>query len=176
MSPKALRLDVREDLRSGRDAFSKIMQTVGALNPDQELILIAPFQPAPLMALLTKQGFSHQAKPTDGGDWEVVFTRASAKRPPADSHTAGAVRQTAASSAICTGTPVIEVDARGLEPPQPLVKILEVLASLPEGTRLRARTDRRPMHLFDQLKERGFVGESQEQADGSFVTLIHRYA
>jgi TusA-related sulfurtransferase len=66
------------------------------------------------------------------------------------------------------------VDARGLEPPQPLVKILEALATLPEGARLRARTDRRPMHLYAQLEERGFVGESEEQEDGSFVTHVRR--
>jgi hypothetical protein len=39
---------------------------------------------------------------------------------------------------------------------------------------LRARTDRRPMHLYAQLEERGFVGETQEQTDGSFVTNVHR--
>ena len=69
---------------------------------------------------------------------------------------------------------LILVDARGLEPPQPLVKILEALAGLPEGARLRARTDRRPMHLYAQLQERGFVGETEEQEDGSFVTHIRR--
>jgi uncharacterized protein (DUF2249 family) len=67
---------------------------------------------------------------------------------------------------------VLEVDARGLEPPQPLVVILEALAGLPEGAGLRARTDRRPLHLYAQLEARGFTGETEEQADGSFVTTI----
>ena len=66
------------------------------------------------------------------------------------------------------------MDARGLEPPQPLVKILEALATLPAGAQLRARTDRRPMHLYAQLEERGFTGESEEQKDGSFVTHVRR--
>lgn len=68
----------------------------------------------------------------------------------------------------------LTVDARGLEPPQPLVVILESLARLPEGTALRARTDRRPMHLYALLKARGFTGETEEQSDGSFVTTIRR--
>jgi uncharacterized protein (DUF2249 family) len=68
----------------------------------------------------------------------------------------------------------LTVDARGLEPPQPLVVILEALARLTEGAELQARTDRRPMHLYDQLKARGFAGETQEQDDGSFVTTIRR--
>ena len=57
-----------------------------------------------------------------------------------------------------------------------LVTILEAVTTLPRGAMLRARTDRRPMHLYAQLEERGFTGESQAaQADGSFITHIrHR--
>jgi uncharacterized protein (DUF2249 family) len=66
------------------------------------------------------------------------------------------------------------VDARGLEPPQPMVKILEVLNTLPDGAELRAQTDRRPMHLYAHLEARGFVGQSEEQNDGSFITHIRR--
>jgi TusA-related sulfurtransferase len=68
----------------------------------------------------------------------------------------------------------ITVDTRGLEPPQPLVVILEALARVPEGAELQARTDRRPMHLYGHLKERGFAGITEEQPDGSFVTTIRR--
>ncbi|MCI0537122.1 MAG: DUF2249 domain-containing protein [Verrucomicrobiales bacterium] len=73
-----------------------------------------------------------------------------------------------------TNETLMTVDARGLEPPQPLVVILEALARLPEGVELRARTDRRPLHLYAQLKARGFSGETEEQHDGSFVTSIRR--
>lgn len=68
----------------------------------------------------------------------------------------------------------LEVDARGLEPPQPMVRILEALSTLPDGTTLRARTDRRPVHLFPILTERGYTAETVEQTDGSFLTLIRR--
>lgn len=69
---------------------------------------------------------------------------------------------------------VIAVDARGLEPPQPLVQILEALATLPDGAELHAHTDRRPMHLYSFLEERGFTGASEEQPNGSFITVIRR--
>lgn len=72
------------------------------------------------------------------------------------------------------GTPAFQVDARRLEPPQPLVRILEVLETLPAGAVLEARTDRRPVHLHEFLTARGFQGESEEQPDGSFLTTIHR--
>jgi hypothetical protein len=68
---------------------------------------------------------------------------------------------------------VIELDARGLLPPEPLVRILEAVAGLVGDTALRARTDRRPMHLFAQLEARGLRAECSEQPDGSFITLIH---
>jgi uncharacterized protein (DUF2249 family) len=68
----------------------------------------------------------------------------------------------------------LTVDARGLEPPQPLVVILEALMRLPEGAELQARTDRRPMHLYGHLEERGFTGTTEEQPDGSFLTTIRR--
>ena len=67
---------------------------------------------------------------------------------------------------------VVHLDVRGLEPPEPLVRILEALTQLPAGTELEARTDRRPMHLYAQLRRRGFTGESAEEPDGSHVTRI----
>ena len=70
--------------------------------------------------------------------------------------------------------PPLILDARGLEPPQPLVVILEALERLPEGAEMRARTDRRPMHLYALIDERGFTGETEEQHDGSFITTIRR--
>ena len=160
-------LDVREDLRQGREPFSKIMNAVARLRPDEKLLLVAPFEPAPLFSVLGKQGFDHESKQIQSGDWEVLFTRRNGEtvafvppeRPPC--------------SAVKTEpTEIIEVDARGLEPPQPMVKILEALAALPAGAELRAHTDRKPMHLYAQLEERGFAGETEEQNDGSFITTI----
>ncbi len=71
-------------------------------------------------------------------------------------------------------TEILDVDARGLEPPQPMVQILEALSTLPAHAALRARTDRRPVHLHPLLEARGFKGTSEEQSDGSFVTHIRR--
>ncbi len=167
MNEPVVTLDVREDLRQGREPFSRIMSAVGALGNDQTLRLLAPFEPAPLVRVLAARGFSHQARPTDSGDWEVVFSRGAAA--------AEAKPDVAeASPPAPGGLGNVEVDARGLEPPQPLVRILEALAALPAGATLRARTDRRPMHLYAQLQTRGFRGESTEQNDGSFVTQIRR--
>lgn len=69
---------------------------------------------------------------------------------------------------------VLEVDARGLEPPEPLVRILDALANLPAGSILRAHTDREPCHLFGEAAQRGFRHDSHEQPDGSWITRLER--
>lgn len=71
-------------------------------------------------------------------------------------------------------TNVIELDARGFEPPQPLMKALEAVATLPEGATLRVHTRWRPALLYAELEKRGFIGESEEQTDGSYITHIRR--
>ncbi len=163
-------VDVREDLRRGIEPFAKIMGATRRLGDRQTLRLIAPFEPVPLFGVMARMGFRHEAKPISAGDWEVLFQRSPATAPTAG-RTPGVSQSPADSS---TTTPVVEVDARGLEPPQPLVVILEALEELPAGAGLRALTDRRPLHLYDQLAARGFAGQSEEQNDGSFITHIHR--
>ncbi|MEW6304115.1 MAG: DUF2249 domain-containing protein [Verrucomicrobiota bacterium] len=155
-------MDVREDIHNGREPFSKIMMTVAQLQNGQRLRLLAPFEPVPLFGVLARQGFSHEAQPMANGDWEVLFTRAEALPAANGVHLPEADRE------------VVEVDARGLEPPGPLVMILEALETLPPDADLLARTDRRPLHLYPQLEARGFSGATQQHADGSFMTLIQR--
>lgn len=69
---------------------------------------------------------------------------------------------------------IVTLDARGLEPPQPMLKVLEAVSALPEGAILKAHTDRRPMFLYPELEARGFSAESEEQADGSCITQVQR--
>jgi uncharacterized protein (DUF2249 family) len=163
MKGKVVKLDVRPDLERGVEPFSKIMHAVSRLHNNDALLLIAPFEPVPLFAVLARQGFSYKSKPMGTGTWEVLFQR---EVVPQSSDESPAPRPEHQPS------PVVEVDARGLEPPQPMVAILESLAQLPPEAELRARTDRRPAHLYPRLTERGFTAESEEQADGSFVTHI----
>jgi uncharacterized protein (DUF2249 family) len=173
MSSQTVTLDVREDIRKGGEPFSKIMDAVARLRPDENLLLLAPFEPKPLFGVLAKQGFAHTAREIEGGDWQVIFTRHNCDAPSQQSES-GAFAVPIQQRRGGVATKIIEVDARGLEPPQPLVSILEALVDLPADAQLRAHTDRRPMHLYAQLEERGFTGESEEQNDGSFITKIHR--
>ncbi|MGK2964331.1 MAG: DUF2249 domain-containing protein [Tepidiformaceae bacterium] len=67
----------------------------------------------------------------------------------------------------------VEVDNRGLEPPEPMVRILNALRDLqPEGE-LVALMDREPMLLYPELERRGCVWEFVEDTD-HFVLTIRR--
>lgn len=181
MSENFLTVDVREDIRNGREPFSKIMSAVASLREEQDLFLIAPFEPVPLFAVLAKKGFQHSARQV-GAHWEVKFTRGNCSHanssPPVEAPSAprpATPHSQAGQSLHKLVAEIIEVDARGLEPPQPMVKILETLAALPDGAAVCAHTDRRPIHLYAHLEERGFTGKSEEQNDGSFITHIRRH-
>ncbi|MDO8543259.1 MAG: DUF2249 domain-containing protein [Opitutaceae bacterium] len=80
----------------------------------------------------------------------------------------------AAPSASSCGSQRYELDARGLEPPEPLIRILNALESLPAGGALRALTDREPCHLFGEATQRGFRHACTAQPDGSWVTELER--
>ncbi|HEX7653197.1 MAG TPA: DUF2249 domain-containing protein [Verrucomicrobiae bacterium] len=67
---------------------------------------------------------------------------------------------------------IIQLDARGLEPPQPMIKILAAVAELAPGTILAAHTDRQPMLLYPQLNQRGLIYETWRQPDGTHLTHI----
>jgi uncharacterized protein (DUF2249 family) len=168
MADKIVTLDVREDIRGGREPFSRIMTAIAGLDDGQELVLIAPFEPLPLFGVLAKKGFQYTSREVTQGHWEILFSRAvnSGSSPKMKSELNPRTNPAASAASI------VDVDARGLEPPQPMIKILEALATLPDGAQVRAHTDRRPIHLYSHLEERGFVGESQEQGDGSFITHI----
>lgn len=64
------------------------------------------------------------------------------------------------------------LDNRGLEPPQPMMRTLKKLESMKKGEQLAIINDRRPMFLYEELDEMGFLHETQAQEDGSFKITI----
>ncbi len=173
MNQNITTLDVRADFRSGEHPCDKIQDALGHVGRGETLRLLVPFEPLPLFEVARSKGLTHDAKEIAGGDWEVLFSHAAKAEAPA-----APLREKKHSCGCgCSATEpaeIVDVDARGLEPPQPMVKILEALTSLPGDAALSARTDRRPVHLYPILEARGFRGESDEQSDGSFITHIRR--
>ena len=170
MNQPPFTLDVCEDLKAGREPLSRILRAVSGLHGGQGLRLVAPFKPVPLFFVLGRMGFSHQETMIEPGRWEILFEpSADPAATTAEKH--GSPQVDIAPTAASTH---VEVDARGLEPPQPMIAILEALAALPDWAELHAYTDRRPVHLYPQLEARGFTGSTEELPDASHLTRIHR--
>jgi uncharacterized protein (DUF2249 family) len=65
------------------------------------------------------------------------------------------------------------LDLRGLQPPEPIVRIFEALERSP-GEPLRAILPHEPVPLYALLRERGFSYSGEQRADGGFELLIER--
>ena len=66
----------------------------------------------------------------------------------------------------------ILIDARGLEPPQPMERVMQTLALLRPGQSIRLLLHREPFPLYPILTERGYRYDTRMEADGSYVILI----
>jgi uncharacterized protein (DUF2249 family) len=164
---RQVHLDVREDIRQGREPFARIMGAVKTLEADQIFALRAPFEPAPLYEMLGKRGFSHWTERRADDDWTVWFYREAADA-------SGATARTNGAKASAAGLPIQKLDVRGLEPPEPMVKILEALERLAPGELLEVLHERRPMLLYPQLDDRGFIHETDEVESGVTRIRIRR--
>ncbi len=143
-------VDVRDDIRRGNEPFAKIMGALKDLGERQVLVLRAPFEPVPLYEVLGKRGFAHWTERHADNDWSVWFYR-----PAAESR-----RRV--------------IDVRGLEPPQPMVLVLEAADRLQPGEQVEVIHDRRPVFLFPQLEERGLEHETDEPEPGMVRIVIRK--
>lgn len=163
-------LDVREELRSGGEPLARIMTAVNALAPGQSLRLLVTFEPLPLYAVLARKGFGHSARRLAEGDWEVLFT-------PGASPPAAKPDKSKPSAAVTDDWPAasVHLDNRGLQPPEPLVRILDALEHLGPGEVLEAINERDPVFLYPELEARGAVIHVEKRDDGVHL-LIRRGA
>lgn len=71
-------------------------------------------------------------------------------------------------------TPAAEIslDVSGLEPPEPMVRVLEALDQLAPQGRLRVRIDRQPVPLYQVLQRNGYSHLTSPCDDGRYEVLI----
>lgn len=74
-TPRIRTLDVRPLLKRGEEPFSVIRGTVDSLKPDEDLLLIAPFFPAPIIELLQNEGFHARPERLSDGSWQTTLSR-----------------------------------------------------------------------------------------------------
>lgn len=187
---RILDLDVREDLKAGREPFQRIMHARQALAEDGVLRVRAIFEPRPLYGVLGKQGLAHWTERLADDDWRVWFFPAGAngaaagvqpasKVSPHDEPRPRAPRSSGRSLPTC-GSPkqepgdVTVLDVRGMEPPEPMERTLEVLEGMPAGHTLVQVNSRVPRFLLPELEARGFQYTIHEQEPGVVRVFIRR--
>ncbi len=167
-TPAPLTLDVRPELRAGGEPFPRIMQALASLAPGQALRLLATFEPIPLYGVLGRKGFAHHATRHGAEDWEILFTPAEETTAPRSPPAAGR----RAGEGAGWPEPMQSLDNRGLQPPEPMMRILSALENLAPGAVLEAWNDREPLLLYPELEARGAVIAVSRKAEG--VRLLIR--
>ncbi len=66
----------------------------------------------------------------------------------------------------------IVLDVCGLEPPEPLERVLEALSSLPSGRRLCVIIGREPIPLYRILEQNGYAHQTRCREDFLYEVLI----
>ena len=167
-------LDARPLMDRGEEPFRQIMSAATSVPAGSTFRLIAGFEPLPLYDILAKQGFTHASQRHADDHWEVIFYR---EHPAAVLTVQGDAGDTRAKGAVDWNThPSAEVtiDVSELVPPEPMIKILETLETLPVDGRLLVHHVRRPIHLYDRLDEIGYSHETRDLGPGNVEVLIQK--
>lgn len=151
-------LDVRPELASGVDPFVSIMGELRTLAPGVPLTVLVPFEPAPLLRLLSGKGWVTYVV------WDGETCRASFWKPPEGLVDATGGERPAPDLRLERLPVGAKVDVRGLEPPEPMRQVLAAL-DLGDTLPLLVVHDREPALLYPKLTARG-LRWTVERLDG----------
>ena len=65
-----------------------------------------------------------------------------------------------------------QLDNRGLQPPEPMVRTLTTLEKMQDGDTLTIINDRRPLFLYEELDALGYPHVTEQNGDGSYKITI----
>ncbi len=166
---KVVTFDVRPIIDGGKDPLKFILEKIKELKEDETLLLINSFEPVPLYSVLGRMGYSHQTR-KEGEVFKIYFYREEktvAAEEENQQHADDEIDVTAFEN-------IVELDVRGLEPPEPMVKILETLSQIDDKTALLVDHHREPVMLYPKLEERGYRAFCTKVNDNYFKIVIAR--
>jgi uncharacterized protein (DUF2249 family) len=161
-------LDVRPIIESGTDPFKAIMKTVKEMRADEMLHLVNSFEPVPLYSVMERKGYTH-ASEKQGSEWHIWFWKKEETDRQPDTGYA-----TPSGMGIKEEGKIVQIDVRGLEPPQPMVTILEKLNQIGENTTLLVHHHREPVLLYDKLEELGYEATTNKIEENYYKVSIKR--
>lgn len=159
---------MRPILEAGGEPFSRILAAAREVKPGERLVLEVLFEPIPLYRVLAKQGFLAWCEKVGERHYRAHFYR----------------QGTAAEKGLAKAPPLTEADweevqaevtiEENLEPPLPMMRVLEALASLKPGEKLLVHHVRRPVHLLARLEEEGHAYALKDLGPGKVKLLIRK--
>lgn len=156
-----------------RQKHALIFQRWAMLDIGAHFVLINDHDPVPLYYQFAAQfpgAFNWEYLVAGPDEFRVKITRLAASL----SAPANTPPVKPAAATVAATSDAIDVDTRGLEPPEPMMRILAALEGLLPGGKIRAATDRNPIHLHAELDARGIRYTSNETCDGSWLTTLSR--
>lgn len=177
---KIVELDVREQLRNKLEPFQLIMDAVKTLGPDDIFVLHATFKPTPLLGFLKMKGYVGKSvqEQDDKEHWITTFVSKKNKQWLDESDEENGAksdaprRERSLTDREDKGRKVIELDNRGLEPPQPMIRTLAALERSRPGDLVKIHNDRVPVFLIEELNNLECTYSVEEQPDGSAKVTI----
>ncbi len=171
-------LDVRPSLAQGVDPFHLIMGEIAKLQDGDVLHLIVGFEPKPLYNVLGSRGYEHYTEETDNV-YNVYFFKAGSLAPgnPEGATPKGQARngeQATRNEFAPLPDKVVEIDVRGMEPPEPMMVILEKIHEIDEDTVLLVHHHREPMMLYEKLEELGWEAVANRIDENYYKVVITR--
>ncbi len=165
---KEVLLDVRPIIESGTDPFKSIMKKVKEMKKDEMLHLINSFEPVPLYSVMQTKGYVY-ASEKSGDEWHIWFWKneASTQKPDTVKNIDSTVENKGPEK-------IEEIDVRGMEPPRPMVTILETINRLDDYTILLVHHHREPVLLYDKLEELGYEAETEKIEENYYKVIIKR--
>jgi uncharacterized protein (DUF2249 family) len=158
--------DVRPLIDAGQDPLSEILAKVKQVKKGEVLIIKNSFEPIPLYSVLEKKGFSHWTDKEENcfvvwfyKEKEMAFEPASAF-------------DSSKKFDESNYDNIIEIDVHDLQPPEPMMKILENLNRVDEKSLMLVHHHREPVLLYPRLDERGYRAYCEKIGDENYKILI----
>lgn len=168
-------MDVRPILERGNDPFQMIMSRLRDLPPGYALEVINSFEPVPLINILAKKGYISLVKTSEEAIHTFFLKTATTRETRNEDEYP--VYMTAAEldrEKLRFSGHLHSLDARDLEMPLPMMKILEELETLPPQDALFVQHKKVPQYLLPELMERQYKTLIADIEEGNVQLLIFR--
>ncbi|MCC7519702.1 MAG: DUF2249 domain-containing protein [Verrucomicrobiae bacterium] len=158
-------LDIRPWVRKGQSPCGPVNKALAALAPSQELVLLAPFEPRPLYAVMRNAGYGFESQRLSDGGWRIRFfpIQTSLKKP---------ARCASECLPLARREKLVSLDARRLSAADEVAAAFQAIRKLSKGERLAIRSARKPTRWLHRLPRKDLFFDCTEQTDRSFVTVI----